>query len=359
MKKQQDGKSFFVILESYIIAIVGGFLFYVTHLPLPWVLGSMTTMLIWKTFTKRKVVSPSISYNLGIAFLGIYFGLSFTKETFITVTPYIIPFILFTFVIITLSVCNSIIISKYIKVDTVTSVLGSIPGGLSEMVAASESLKANSSMVVVFQTIRLLTVVFFVPFMVTHLFVTREITPITIASKGGAGEWWLYFIYIPGIVLGWVFKNKIPAALVIIPLLYTALFNISGVPLAVIPSWGVVCAQITVGMFLGAKMTIKDLKLGGKYSGIYFGFAILLIGICFGVGYVFSIFTPLSLSTAILSFAPGGLVEMVLTANSIGADPAVVSSLQFIRLLLIILIVPGFLKWFFTRKQRRSIRHSS
>jgi uncharacterized protein len=42
---------------------------------------------------------------------------------------------------------------------------------------------------------------------------------------------------------------------------------------------------------------------------------------------------------------------MALTATSVGADPAIVSSLQLVRLLFIILIVPSFLKWMFRKKK--------
>ncbi|PLT34492.1 AbrB family transcriptional regulator [Bacillus sp. V5-8f] len=341
------------LIESYLIAFVGGYLFYLLHWPLPWILGPMSVMILWKTATKRSLVSNSILTNAGLCLLGIYFGQSFTKATFTTVTPFIIPFLLLTLLLITLSVINSIFVTKYIKVDPVTSVLGSIPGGLSEMVAAGESLKANTSMVVVFQTIRLLTVVFLVPFIVIHLFVSNSADMVQTVGRQGSTDVWRYAFYIPGIVLAWMLRYKLPAAFVVAPLFTTAILGISGVDLAIFPSWVVVAAQLTVGANMGTKITVDDLKLGGKYSGIYFGLTILLILLSFGMGYLFAVLTPLSLSTAILSFAPGGLVEMVLTANVIGADPAVVSSLQFIRLLFIILFVPSILKWFFNKKRSK------
>ena len=85
--------------------------------------------------------------------------------------------------------------------------------------------------------------------------------------------------------------------------------------------------------------------------------ALILIIVSFGCGYLFAKMTHLSLLTAILSMAPGGLVEMVLTAESVGGDPAVVSSLQFVRLLFIILVVPNVLKWFF-QKEKKHIQNS-
>lgn len=346
-------KESLILIESYLVAFIGGCLFYLSHFPLPWVLGPMAAMILWKTSTKRNLVSKPFLNNAGLAILGIYFGLSFTKATFTIVSPYVLPFLILTLLLIAISVLNSIVITKYIKVDPITSVLGSIPGGLSEMVAAGELLRANTSMVIVFQTIRLLTVVFLVPFIVVHLFVTNTVDAVGIVSREGSAGLWLYALYIPGIVLGWILRNNLPASFVIMPLFFTAILSISGANLAGFPSWVLIAAQITVGMYMGTKITLNDLKCGGRYSGIYFGLALVLILLSFVMGYLFSLFTPLSLPTAILSFAPGGLVEMVLTAKSVGADPAVVSSLQFIRLLFIILFVPGILKWFFTRRQSK------
>jgi membrane AbrB-like protein len=342
------------IVESYLIASIGGAIFFIANFPLPWVLGPMAVMIIWKSSTKREMVCPSALYNIGLVTLGIYFGLSFTKSTFITVTPFIIPFLIATALLITISVVNSILITKFIKVDSITSVFGSIPGGLSEMVAASNALKANTSMVIVFQTVRLLTVVFLVPLIVVHVFTAQ--TPIinnVITQLPNHTEVSDFGWYLLAFVGGWIFRNKIPASFVIVPLLITAILNVLEVELPIIPNGVLIAAQITVGMFMGTRITLNDLKLGGKYSGIYFIMTLILVALSFGVGYLFSITTNLSLATSILSFSPGGLVEMVLTAQSVGADPAIVSSLQFLRVLFIIMFVPSMLKWYFKKKSEK------
>jgi uncharacterized protein len=64
-------------------------------------------------------------------------------------------------------------------------------------------------------------------------------------------------------------------------------------------------------------------------------------------------FTSLDYATALLGISPGGFFEMVLTAYNVGGDPAIVSALQLVRILLIVLLVPVSLKWWFTRKEKR------
>lgn len=340
------------VLESYFVAGLGGVIFYIGHLPIPWILGPMSFMILYKAVSHRKMVVPVPFYNGGLVTLGIYFGLSFTRDTFITVYPYILPFLITTILLLAVSIINSILVTKFIKIDPMTSVFGSIPGGLSEMVAASHSLKANSAMVTIFQTVRLLTVVFLVPFIVTHLFTARSENPYQLANDVSSESLLAYLWFGLAIVSGWLLRDKLPAAYVIGPLAVTALLGVLGVHLPNLPPWFLLIAQVTVGMKMGNNIYLKDLKIGGKYCGIYLLLTAILIGISFGFGYIFSVLSDLPIQTAILSLAPGGLVEMVLTATAIGADPAIVSSLQLIRLLFIILVVPSFLKWMFTREKK-------
>ena len=158
------------LLETAFFGIVGGFIFYLGNLPLPWVLGSLTFVMLWQGFTRRKACWPQSIRNGGFIVLGTYFGLYFGAETIKTIAPYFIPYLFVTCILIMISIFIGLAVTKWIPVDQITSVFGSIPGGLSEMVLASESLHANSSLVVIFQTVRLLTVLFTVPGAIIYYF---------------------------------------------------------------------------------------------------------------------------------------------------------------------------------------------
>ncbi|KMJ58709.1 membrane protein [Bacillus sp. LL01] len=340
------------LMEAYVIGGLGGYVFYLGNLPLPWVLGALTSIMLYQGILKREVYCPDPLKQSGFLILGLFFGLYFTKDTLLTVAPYILPYVLSTIALVAVSIMNSVLVTKWIPVDKITSVFGSIPGGLSEMVVASESLNAKSSLVVIFQTVRLLTVLFMVPFIVVHTFSVNGSGLDMSASLGNAYEFggWQYLWFLPAVIGGILFRNKIPAGIVIIPLALTALFNITLVEMAALPPMLLILAQITVGIGMGKGISFADLKLGGRYCFVYFGLTVTLILVSFGLGLMLAAMTSLNLPTAILSVAPGGLIEMVLTATSVGGDPAVVSSLQLIRLLFIIIVVPPVLKWYFGRK---------
>ncbi|OIJ12869.1 hypothetical protein BKP35_09885 [Anaerobacillus arseniciselenatis] len=341
------------LIETCIIGVIGGYIFTLINFPLPWVLGALTSVMLWQGITNRSVNWPNPLKSGGFMILGIYFGLYFTMDTFMTIGPYLLPYLLMTCLLILASVFISILVTRWINVDKVTSVFGSIPGGLSEMVIASEALKANTSFVVIFQTVRLMTVLFIVPAVILYFFSGQEVA--TIGGVGAAFELggWNYFWFLVPVVLGILFRNLIPAGIVVVPMALTALMNISGIDLASIPVIVLHAAQVAVGIGLGKNISFHDLKLGGKYCLVYFAVSLSLIVISFGLGGLLAHFTTLDLTTAILSIAPGGLIEMVLTGAMIGADPAVISALQLIRILIIIIFVPSLLKWYFRKEVER------
>lgn len=240
------------IIETLVIGVLGGYIFSLGNLPLPWVLGPMGFVMLWQVLSKRQMIWPTSFKNGGLLFLGIYFGLYFTKNTFISVWPYLLPFLVITFLLILASIVNSTFVTRWIKVDKVTSAFGSIPGGLSEMVAASESLRANSSLVAIFQTVRLLTVLFLVPFIIVHSFTNDQgINGVDLFHSFTLELSWAYWLFIVPILFGVYFRTKLPAGIVIIPLTITAILNVGLLELPPLPPLLLIGAQVAVGIGMG------------------------------------------------------------------------------------------------------------
>ncbi|WP_042146841.1 AbrB family transcriptional regulator [Paucisalibacillus sp. EB02] len=348
-------KVIFSLIEAALIAVVGGYIFLLLNTPLPWILGPLTFVILWQGFTKRILDIPNYIRDSGFIILGIYFGLYFTKETLKMVIPYLLPYIGVTCLLILACIILGMLVTRWIRVDKVTSVFSCIPGGLSEMAIASESLKGNVSLVIIFQTIRLVTVLFTIPpIMVYFLGNTggRNYQQVVYTT---ATDFMDYLWFLIPVVVSVLMRNKIPAGIIIGALGVTALLNVSLIELASIPSLIMNAGQIAVGASLGKNILFQDLKVGGKYTFVYFGLSITIIGISFGLGALLATFTSLDLATAMLGIAPGGFFEMVLTAYNVGGDPAVVSALQLSRILLIVLLVPIILKWWFSRKTNPKI----
>src|SRR5690606_2133733 len=95
-----------------------------------------------------------------------------------------LPYMLFmTVSVIVAALLFGLLFSKMANESLETSLIGSMPGGLSQMVLISEEVNnANVTVVSVMQTFRIFLVVTIVP-LLTTLFVGREATTITTGTE--------------------------------------------------------------------------------------------------------------------------------------------------------------------------------
>ncbi|WP_220127096.1 AbrB family transcriptional regulator [Halobacillus locisalis] len=328
---------------SYGIALLSGWAFSLIHIPLAWILGPVTGLFLYKALLRGRTSQSYQARNVAFLLLGVQIGLTFTVETFSLVGPYFIPYTGLSMVMIIVSLGLAYGIARHTSIDETTSLIGAAPGGLSAMIAVSESLKANTVLVTIFHTIRLLAVLFIVPFIVSRWFSVPAQTYVDEASVNGPV--WTLFLYV---VLFWIsyrLRNVVPAALVILPMLIIGGLQANGVAIFELPALFFIASQVVIGVHLGHSVSISDLKKAGKFCGYYFLLAVIIISVGIVSGMALSHWTGMDRVTAMLALAPGGLIEMAITAQETGGQPSVVSSLQTIRLLTIVLLLPLLFKW--------------
>ncbi|MGI8315285.1 AbrB family transcriptional regulator [Halobacillus mangrovi] len=325
---------------TYGIALCSGIGFKSLHLPLPWILGPVTGLLLLKLLLSYETSTVRSARDIGFTILGVQIGLTFTAQTFTLVFPYLLPYTVLSLLLISTSLFLAYLIAKKTAIDMKTSMIGSAPGGLSAMLAVSESLKGNTVLVTIFHTIRLLSVLFIIPFIATHFLSGSEAQKAVISSESSQGPLWTTLIYLAAFGLGYRFKDRIPASCVILPMLLIGLLQAFGFPLYQLPQVFYIGAQVIIGVHLGNSIRIRDLVIAGKYCSLYFGLSIIIITLGIFLGWLLTSWTGMDFATAVLSLAPGGLVEMSITATEAGAQPALVSSLQMIRLLFIVMVLP-------------------
>jgi uncharacterized protein len=68
-----------------------------------------------------------------------------------------------------------------------------------------------------------------------------------------------------------------------------------------------------------------------------------------GIAYIFTRLTSITLVTAFLSMAPGGISEMGLTATIVNANLSTVVSYQLFRLLFVLLVGVPAIRWWLAK----------
>lgn len=138
-------------------------------------------------------------------------------------------------------------------------------------------------------------------------------------------------------------KLKLPAGTIIGAMIAVLLMNIffdyANVPNPVRPY-----IRIMAGIYIGTRMSMQDvLNLRTILPAtLMMVFGLIFLNSCVGLG--ISAVSDLDVKTALLASAPGGIQEMTLVADDLGADAGQVAILQTVRVIFVIAFMPALLK---------------
>ncbi|QRG68660.1 AbrB family transcriptional regulator [Brevibacillus choshinensis] len=347
-------------LITLLMALAGGFAFQMLHVPIPWLLGPMIFVLIgtklWKSFTPYW---PGVVRNSGMIMIGYTIGLSFTLGAMKQIGQQLPMMILLTAMLLLCSTGIAFLISKLSGISYATALMGSIPGGLTQMIPLAEEIKGVDLTVVTFlQVSRLLMIIFFVPMLVFSPFFGLEgLGQQMVAMKASASWAGLYphiFLFAAACTLGAFLGKKIhlPSAIFLGPMIVTILINLNGYEGPALPSTLLNACQLMIGGYIGLLLKPEQLKnkLGMAVLAISSG--AVLIACSLGLSYLLTELHPMSFVTAFLGLSPGGMDQMGIIAKEVNADLSVVICYQLFRTLFIFLVVPSLIKAIFRSRLR-------
>ena len=128
---------------------------------------TMTAVLIGTRFRAIQVYWPVQIRDAGLIILGYSIGLSFTKKLLSKLQEKLPLMLLLTLMLISFCAGIAYFISKLSGIDYPTVLVGSIPGGLSQMITFSEEVKEiNITIVTFLQVTRVIMIIFLVPFLI-------------------------------------------------------------------------------------------------------------------------------------------------------------------------------------------------
>ncbi len=146
-----------------------------------------------------------------------------------------------------------------------------------------------------------------------------------------------------GGAFGYLFyKLKVPGGVLVGGIVGAAVLNI-GFNAAHVPLPAKVLAQLTAGAFVGAGVNKSDLR---RFRQIWRpALLLLLLYLVANVALGFAIYytSPLDLLTSLFCAVPGGISEVPLVAEDMGANPTVVAAVQFVRLVVFTGLFPGMI----------------
>ncbi|WP_168118590.1 AbrB family transcriptional regulator [Paenibacillus sp. HB172176] len=347
------------------LAVVGGLLFEWIGIPIPWLLGPMILVLIGSKLTKSfQPCWPSELRNTGMIIVGYMIGLSFTANTFKEIGKQLPSMMLLTLLLLVCTYLIALLIAKLSGIAFPTILMGSIPGGLSQMIILAEELKGIDLTVVTFlQVSRLMMIIFFVPMLVFSPLVGAsmgtELSDSAAAATAIAADWsamfphiWLYAAACPLLAL---IGNRIkfPTAFLLGPMVATIVIHLSGFAGPMLPPALVDVSQLLIGGYLGLMFKPEKLQNKLKIISLACLSGIILILCSLGLSLLLMHLRDTPLATSFLSLSPGAMDQMGIIAREVDADLSFVICYQLFRTLFIFLVVPPLLKFLFRSMLRR------
>lgn len=341
------------MMKTGIVALIGSIIFYFLNLPLPWMLGSISGILAWK-LCGQEAFWPLPVRNCGVVVLGAMLGAGFTPETARQIIVQLPGMLLATGTSLLFGFGAAYLTARQTGISLASSLLGSTPGGLSQMVVICDEFEgADLTVVSMMQTVRLLMVLFIVPFLAIHAVAGGVTTapPLAVNEVAKMGFNQMTGIYVVAALGGAVVAQRLsfPTPFMLGPLLGEAILGVTGFSLPQTPLLLSALGQICMGAYMGTTIELDSLRRQKSLLlyAILGGLAVVVASVL--SGWMLTWFYPVDLTTAFLGAAPGGTAEMGLTAAMLHADVSIVSAYQIFRLLFIILLVPYFFKWWLCR----------
>lgn len=341
----------------FLLAAMGGFLFFTIHSPLPWTLGPLVITLLWKTLRKRTVHWPRSIRNTGLIFLGYAMGSPFTIQVGHQILEQLPGMLMATFATMTISLLVGWFTSRRTGVGIINGLIGSVPGGLSQMAVICEEIDgADVAVVTLMQITRVLTVVFIVPMLAIYG-LSNNSTPIPLFAAGASINYAAFLPFAIVCILSPQLAKllKVPTPYLMGPTLGTISLIIGGYDAPHLPQYLTALAQIAIGIRMGADITFDGLKNWKSIVLYTFGGVLLVITMSLGVDYALTKFYSISFLTAFISTAPGGITEMGLTAMTVHADVSLVVAYQLFRLLSMLILGIPVIRWWLMRKAVRNV----
>ena len=344
------------LILTLIIAILGGYLASKKKVPAAYMLGALFLVAIFNIFFNRAFLPSYFKFVIQIA-TGTFIGSRFRSEDVKMLKKVIVPGMLMVVLMIAFSFLLSYLMSTFLGIDNLTSFFATAPGGIMDISLIAYDFKANTSQVALLQLIRLISVISFVPFFTKKCY-ERNIKKSVNSEQELENkkekkfeiksEKSFLFTIIVGIVGGIIgYFSHLPAGTMSCSMALVAYFNVKThkaympIPLRkIIQSFG--------GALIGAKVTLGDVI---ALKDLILPIILIIIGFCLInvlVGFFLYRTTKFSLSTALLSASPGGMSDISLMAEDLGANGPQVASMQFLRAIFIVGVYPIIIKILFT-----------
>lgn len=325
------------------LGALGGGLADISGLPLPYMLGSLSTSALLVAFAPGALPAdyrfpPYLRFAF-IAAIGTLIGAQ-VDPAFVSRIPQMVPSLAGVVLFVGAAHgANYAIFRHFGGYDRATAFYCGTPGGLMESIALGEEAGADVRLLTLQHFLRIILVVTLVPtgLSLWHGEAVGSAGGMSLShADAGFGSVPLFLaICAGGLLLGR--GLKIPAGQLTGPLVVAAVVVGSGLATLDVPGPVLEVAQVVIGASLGARFAGVTRRLLSRALGL----ALATVGAMLVIGGMLALIlwaaTGENMEVLFISYAPGGVTEMGLIALSLAVNPAFVTFHHLARIALTVL----------------------
>jgi len=310
-------------------------------LPLPWMLGPMIACTGLALF-RAPIRGPQPLRPPMIMVLGVMLGSGFTPSMIDRAGEWAASLALLSAYIVVVGALAYPYFRKVGGYDRVTAYFAAMPGGLTEMMLVGGALGGDDRRIVLTHASRILLAVLAIPIFFR---LTSDID-MTDRARFGVGLDEVsaldYAILIACGLIGAPLAKaiRLPAALLVGPMLISAAVHLAGFSAAQPPTVIVNLAQWVIGTVIGCRFVGVARGEILRVIGLSVGSTAMMLGVTALFALALHQMTGVRVDSVVLAYAPGGLAEMSLVALALGADVAFVATHHVVRIMLVVIAAP-------------------
>ena len=344
------GRNALLVLLTLAAAGAGAFLFRFLHLPLAYILGPLIgAALLSNLVEPMKGGRPMRRFRQ--LFVGASVGVLLDAQVLDALVRLFPLMLLVAVAANALGFLLAVPIAALSGLDRLTGLLSCLRAGMAEMATLARDVDADEHSVAIIHTLRVIIVLTLVPIWLVAT--GHPVRSLPVLPPAGAEDFVTLglLVAISLVLAAAATKLRVINAFVVVPTLACVAFVSLGIHIPAVPSPLLIAAQICIGASLGLRFRFDRMRrlprtvVGGLVSGL-----VLVTVSFFGFGAVIDHFTGLDHLSSLLSAAPGGLGEMIATANALGVAAAAVAGFQLTRSVFTNIIVAPLIRRHVTRR---------
>jgi membrane AbrB-like protein len=299
---------------------------------------------------------PRTANRSAQALIGVLMGTYLTPGMMRRFGAAALPLTVITAATVALSLVGALVLVRTAGMDRATATLGMVAGGSSAVVACAEDLKADSRLVAFMQYTRVALVAATAPFIVSWMFAGRHAPTHSVAEAVP----YLTFVsshdQITGLVLAIAVaivgirmgeRLRLPSPVLLGPMLLATIVTFADQAHRFAPDGVLRAALFTaIGLDVGLRFSRHTLRHVWKLLPIVLVCTIAMSVATGLLAWALSALMRIPLADAYLATTPGGINAVLASAVTSGANVGLVSSVQSLRLFLMMALIPLVKLWF-------------